>query len=287
MSTAQLLNTARNAINSNKASDDVLNEKIKAAVNPLTKDELDLLVKETSSAVDMAVKFYIKYKTAYAQLKVRIGDLALGLNQFIKLYRDRKEDLIKLISDLITAHNLQDQPVDKIKEAVIEEFNSSTDSDDFKTTVLFQWTVAYFNKLVDGIDLKQFQQQSETNSEEETMSHVQTEEVVVEKVESAAAVVEETVVNEKEMLLNQIKMDNIEMGYDPAQAEKMAAMQVETIMNYRKSVAKTDELHAKEKMGIHNPSEAGKILSFTDKWLNPQPLATKLSIMVNPLLNWF
>lgn len=275
MSTAQLLNTARNAINSNKASDDVLNEKIKAAVSPLTADELDILVKETSNAADMAVKFYIKYKTAYAQLKVRIGDLALGLNQFIKLYRDQKEDLVKLIGDLIKAHNLQDQPITKIKEAVIEEFNSSTDSDDFKTTVLFKWIVNYFNQLVDGIDLESFKAHAEETAEttsqpEEEVQSMEHQSVEVEQT-AAASIPAETVIDEKEILLNQIKMDNIEMGYAPLQAEKMAAMQVETILNYRKSVAKIDVVHVEKKMGKHNPTEAGKILAFTDKWINHDP----------------
>lgn len=146
MSTSQLLNNANIAIAQSKLTEDERNALIQDAVAPLTAEELTAMLRDTAVAAEVAVSYYVKYKKQYEASKIKVGKLAVALNQFIKNYRDERDSNIEMIETILRATpNLDLSNPQAIENAVTEELGTIPEG--IAKSVLFEWTLVYFVNL--------------------------------------------------------------------------------------------------------------------------------------------
>lgn len=146
MSTSQLLNNANIAIAQSKLSEDERNALIQDAVAPLTADELTAMLRDTAVASEIAVSYYVKYKKQYELNKIKVGKLAVALNQFIKNYRDERDSNIEMIETILkSTPDLDLSNSEAIERAITEELGAIPEG--IAKSVLFDWTITYFINL--------------------------------------------------------------------------------------------------------------------------------------------
>lgn len=146
MSTSQLLNNANIAIAQSKLSEDERNALIQDAVAPLTADELTAMLRDTAVASEIAVSYYVKYKKQYELNKIKVGKLAVALNQFIKNYRDERDSNIEMIETILkSTPDLDLTNSEAIERAITEELGAIPEG--IAKSVLFDWTITYFINL--------------------------------------------------------------------------------------------------------------------------------------------
>lgn len=322
MSTTHLLNNARNAIKQCNLSQDERNALIQRAVSPLTVDELNHLIRETTIAAEAAVTYHNKYKPNYETIKIKIGMIAVGINQFIITYRDKRNELKEMITDMFAAMpNLDLTKPDLIADSIRNEYFEEA-SDEIKETALFKWTMDYFIKLANEVikemptatntqviiipEEADMTTQTETNTApevEQTPAATETPATAATTTETTqAAPAEEVVVEEaKEKEYVQWTRDacaeahaeGIAKGEDAAKAAKRAALMGKLVGNYHENLDKAKENDAKWETGVtgyekRQESEKKDYVSKALEYTNPEPLLTKLEVhIVQPVVNKF